>query len=274
MSRIVVTGSSGLIGTPLVAGAAPARATRVVGRSGVNLGGGRRGAVGPHQPHPRPAHARRRRRRRAPGRCRGRRQALDARRTSTRSSPRGSTARTPWRTAVAAPPTTPCGSCPVRPWATTATEATRSCTEGSTPWRRLLSDCGDRPVGGRRPARVDAGPSVVLAAHRDRDGTRGRRDEADAATGAVRRRWPAGLGRQFMPWITLPDQVGAYPCTCSTTPTHRPGQPHRLSRPARRTRKRPWAGSAPTRRASGAVVRHARGVRIRLGGPRRPAHRG
>ena len=151
--------------------------------------------------------------------------------TSTRSSPRGSTARTRWPTAVAA------ADHPVRLVSASAVgfygdRGDEELTEASTPGTDFLSDVVQAWEAAAQPA-VDAGASVVLPAHRHRDGARGRRDEADAAAGAVRGRGPAGLGAAVHALDHACPTRSARSCTCSTTPTSPGRSTSTAAQPAR-----------------------------------------
>ena len=147
-------------------------------------------------------------------------------------------------------------------------------TEASTPGNDFLSDVVIAWEGATQPA-VDAGASVVLL----RTGIV-MAPEGGAMKPMLRlARFGAGgalgSGRQFMPWITLPDEVGAILHLLDHPEITGPvnltaAQPARQKEIA----KALGASAAPPRRAAGAVVRPARRARrVRHGGAGRPAHR-
>ncbi len=146
-------------------------------------------------------------------------------------------------------------------------------TEASTPGTDFLSDVVQAWEAAAQPA-VDAGASVVFL----------RTGIVMAPEGGAMKPMlrlvkygvggPLGSGRQFMPWITLPDEVGAILHLLDrpdvTGPVNLDG---RAARPPEGDRQGAGPGAAPPGRAARAVVRPARGDRrVRVGGPGRPAH--
>ena len=274
MSRIAVTGSSGLIGTALVA-ALRERGDEVVRLVRRAAAVGRRGAVGPLDP-----------------------------RTSTRACSTASTAVVNlagagvgdqrWTPAYkheilasridcthrgrhggrrGRPP----GAArrPGRPSATTATGATRSSPRPARPGTGFLADvvlaweaadpAGRGCRGLRRAASAPASCSPA----------EGGAMKPLLLLGRFGLGGPLGYGRQFCPGS--PCRRGRRdPAPARPPGRHRAGQPLRArpGAPARH-RRGPGSGAAPARRAAGAVVRAARRARrVRRRDPRRPAHRG
>ena len=285
MGRIAVTGSSGLIGTALVAALhergdevvrlvrrAPAGPTRCAGtRAARSLDPAALDGVTGSSTSPVPGSGT------SGGRPRARR------RSSARGSTRRRPSRPPWPR-----PTTPSASCPGRPSATTATAATRSSPRTAHPGTGFLADVVLAWEAAAQRA-VDAGASVAFI----RTGIVLSPDGGAAAPllkhGAVRpRRARWGSGRQFWPWLTLADEVGAIlhlldhpevvgPVNLFTAPgppgRHRRGHGTRpaAARPSsrrRRSRCGPSSASSPARssavsaiigqrlHASGFVPRH------------------
>ena len=198
------------------------------------------------------------------------------RRTSTRSSRPAPTRRTPSPSAVAA------ADHPVRLVSGSAVgfygdRGDEELTEASPTGRRLLPRRRPR-VGGRRPApAVDAGASVAFVAVGHRAGApRAGRWLRSCGSPGFGLGGPIGwTGRQFWPWITLADEVGAILHLLDRPDVTGPGQPREPAagppaRDRRRHRRRPAPADAP----AGTAARPAHlPRRVRRRDPRRPAHR-
>ena len=213
--------------------------------------------MGPLDPHPRPARARRGRRGRQPGRGGRRRQALDARAQARhpRLPGRLHAPRSPRRWPR---PTTRCGSCPGRPSGYYGDRGDEELTEASPPGTGFLSDVVLAWEAATQPA-VDAGASVALLRTGIVLAREGGAMKPLLRLGRFGLGGPLGSGRQFMPWITLTDEVGAILHLLDRPDVTGPVNLSALEPGASaRHRQGPRPGAAPARRAAGAVVRAAR----------------